>query len=167
MVLGGITGSRQAAELPRPSESSSRQRLELVLFLLVLVIFCYPALRRIMLLCHRRLTQNSFIASINSAWFTSGALLSSTRASLCTSSLSLSPAISEESQPRRSCWNTTRVEGLLSGLGDVDVTEPRDFIIAHRFSWAQFSVQSFEQRIKRRAWCESSCFLSSEVRTQL
>lgn len=46
-------------------------RLQLVLFLLVLVIFCYPVLQRIMLLCQRHLTLNSFIASINFAWFTS------------------------------------------------------------------------------------------------
>lgn len=46
-------------------------RLQLVSFLLVLVIFCYPVLQCIMLLCHQHLTVNSFIASINFAWFTS------------------------------------------------------------------------------------------------
>lgn len=46
-------------------------RPQLVLFLLLLVIFCYPVLQRIMLLRHRHLTLNSFIASINFAWFTS------------------------------------------------------------------------------------------------
>lgn len=56
-----------------PSELSSRQDFSLYFFLLLLVIFCYPVFRCIMLLCHRHLMLNSFIASINFAWFTSGA----------------------------------------------------------------------------------------------